>query len=89
VGESGADVFVFAGNWGQDRIQGFEAGNLEKIDLSAITNITDFADLLANHLRDNGGSAEIFFNANTILLEGISVSEIGVGLAYSADDFIF
>ncbi|WP_269062031.1 calcium-binding protein [Salipiger marinus] len=89
VGESGADVFVFAGSWGQDRIQGFEAGNLEKIDLSAITNITDFADLLANHLRDNGGSAEIFFNANTILLEGISVSEIGVGLAYSADDFIF
>ncbi|SDJ04672.1 hypothetical protein [Salipiger marinus] len=48
-----------------------------------------FGNLGSDAIVLSGAAAFDFFNANTILLEGISVSEIGVGLAYSADDFIF
>ena len=55
-------------------------------DVSAITS---FADLITNHLVNVGGTAQIVDGANTILLDGVDFSEVGVGLAYSADDFIF
>lgn len=36
-----------------------------------------------------GGTAQIVDGANSILLSGVSFSDVGVGLAYSADDFLF
>lgn len=87
-GGSGADTFAFYSNWGEDTITSFGASNNEVIDLSLAVYATDFNDLVTNHLRDNGGNAEIYFGDDTILLQGIAVSDIGVGLAYSADDFI-
>lgn len=54
-----------------------------------MSTIGVFGNLGSDAIVLSGAAAFDFFNANTILLEGISVSEIGVGLAYSADDFIF
>ncbi len=91
VGGGGNDTFVFANRFGVDTIADFAAGNAERIDLSAVTAITDFADLVAHHLVEDPTThfAKIVVAANSILLDGITVSEIGDGLAYSANDFTF
>ena len=89
TGGSGLDVFVFTGGWGQDVVTDFSSDDGEKIDFTSMNKITDFTDLVTNHLRDNGGTAEIYFASNTLLLEGVTVAEIGTGLAYSEDDFLF
>ena len=88
-GGGGADDFIFADGFGTDTINGFSANNNEDIDLSAVTNITDFNDLMANHLVNNGGFAQIVDGANTILLDGGAFGDVGAGLAYSGADFIF
>jgi Ca2+-binding RTX toxin-like protein len=91
TGGAGNDTFVFANGFGQDIIEDFSSDDAEKIDLSAVTEIADFNDLLSNHLQSVGGdTAVIVANASDlILLEGVSVSDIGVGQAYDANDFIF
>lgn len=90
----GHDTFVFAGNFGHDAITDFAAANHEKIDLTAVTGITSFADLVNNHhiIDDPGGNGYAMIDdgaGNTILLEHVHVSDIGVGQAYSAADFLF
>ena len=89
TGNKNADTFVFAGDFGNDVITDFAAFNTEKVNLSAISEITDFADLLANHLVDDGGKAKIVVGSNSILLQNVDFTDVGVGLAYSANDFIF
>ena len=90
TGGGGADRFVFVGAFGDDTIFGFAGGNAEKIDLSGVRAITGFGDLLAHHLVDAGnGDAMIVAGTKSILLDGITVAEIGDNLAYSAGDFIF
>ncbi|NKW91422.1 matrixin family metalloprotease [Rhodobacteraceae bacterium R_SAG9] len=88
-GDDGSDVFVFQSGFGTDVIHNFRANNAEDIDLSSVGAITSFADLLANHLVDDGGTAKIVAGANSILLVGVAFSDVGVGLDYSAADFIF
>ncbi|MCP9481431.1 hypothetical protein NNA36_05605 [Shimia sp. CNT1-13L.2] len=89
TGNKNADTFVFEGNFGNDVITDFAAFNTEKVDLSRISEITDFADLLAEHLVDDGGKAKIVVGSNSILLQNVDYTDVGVGLAYSANDFIF
>ncbi|MGX9353360.1 M10 family metallopeptidase C-terminal domain-containing protein (plasmid) [Shimia sp. W99] len=89
LGGDGNDVFAFEDGFGQDVITDFNSHNSEDIDLSGVTNITDFTDLLNNHLVNSAGTAQIVDGANSILLQGVAFSAIGVGLVYSADDFIF
>jgi Ca2+-binding RTX toxin-like protein len=89
TGGEGADRYVFANNFGNDTVFGFDAVDAEKINLAGVTGIVDFADLVANHLNNVGGTAQIQMDANTILLNGVAFINVGVGLAYSADDFIF
>lgn len=88
-GGSKKDVFVFGNNFGNDIITDFAASDAEDINLSAVTAINNFTDLITNHLSDNGGFAQIDVGVNSILLEGVAFANVGVGLAYSADDFIF
>ena len=85
IGGSGADDFVFEDGFGIDVIGDFDtASGAEDIDLSAVTNITDWADLQANHITSNGaGHAVIFDGLNTITLSGVAVASLAV------DDFIF
>ena len=89
IGGAGSDRFIFANGFGNDTVVGFEAFNKEKISLAKVTGITDFVDLVTNHLNDVGGIAQIQVGTNTILLDGVAFSDVGAGLAYSAEDFIF
>lgn len=89
TGGNGNDVFVFADGFGQDTIFGFNAADGEVIDLRNVTQITDFTDLVNNHLVDAGGFARIVDGTDTILLKGVSFADVGTGLAYSEADFLF
>ena len=93
TGSTGNDTFVYANGWGIDTITDFSTSDLEDIDLAALTNITDFTDLLANHVRDTLVSGvntlEIFDGANVIRLTGYTTADIGVASAISANDFLF
>ncbi|WP_304363773.1 calcium-binding protein [Jiella marina] len=84
TGGINGDTFVYANGFGQDTITDFEELNdFEKIDLSAVTAITDFADLAANHLTQSGANAVITDGANTITLNNVNVADL------DANDFIF
>jgi len=97
AGGLGADTFIFAPGHGQDVIDSdiamgteFEPG-VDKIDLSAIRQISDYQDLTGYHLSDVGDSTTIdtddtsggFQGQNTITLESVQNEEL------TADDFIF
>ncbi len=83
-GGTGSDTFVFSGEFGVDVIRDFEASNnSEKIDLSAVVDITSYNDLINNHLSDSAGGAVIASGSHTITLEGVTVSEL------DTNDFIF
>ena len=88
-GGIGPDTFVFADGFGNDTITDFNAKNLEKINLSGVTGITSFADLFKNHLEDHGTFVLIVDGANSIRLEGVTMSQFGAGQDYSGGDFIF
>ncbi len=89
IGGNGDDVFVFDDNFGNDVITFFSSSNAEKIDLSQVSAITDFTDLVTNHLANSGGLAQIFVGADTILLQNVAFADVGTGLAYDANDFLF
>ncbi|SEP09472.1 Regulatory P domain of the subtilisin-like proprotein convertase [Salinihabitans flavidus] len=89
TGSAGADRFDFADGFGQDVVTDFQSNDAEVINLIGVTNITDFNDLLNNHLVNNGGTAQIVDGVNSILLNGVNFNQVGVGLDYSADDFLF
>lgn len=84
TGGAGDDSFVFSSNWGQDVITDFDAlSDAETIDLSAVSNIDDFADLLANHMVQDGADVVITDGGQTLTLEGVNISNL------DANDFIF
>ncbi|PPB79351.1 hypothetical protein LV82_02978, partial [Albidovulum inexpectatum] len=57
---------------------------LEKIDLSAVSAITNLADLMANHIAQVGADVVIDDLAgNTITLTGVSLANL------DASDFVF
>ncbi|MEL7105801.1 MAG: calcium-binding protein [Pseudomonadota bacterium] len=84
-GNFNADTFVFADGGGADVITDFDLPNaFEKIDVSGLTAIGDFADLIANHAVQSGADAVISDGAGTtITLLGISIGDL------TSDDFIF
>ena len=82
-GGAGDDTFVFSGD--QDTLLGFEATNTaERIDLSGVGAITDFADLAANHMSQVGGNVVISDGlGNQLTLDSIALNTLDAG------DFIF
>ena len=85
-GQAGNDTFVFDNDFGNDVIFGFEAkNNLEKIDLSAVVSIVDFADLRDHHMNQVGADVVIDdLEGNTITLAGITIADLLEG-----NNFIF
>lgn len=84
IGGSGADRFIFRDGFGRDVVHDFDRDLVgEVIDLSALANIVDWADLKTNHLSTVGGNAVITDGTNTITLRGISHTIL------TQDDFLF
>ncbi|MFC6583690.1 hypothetical protein [Sulfitobacter aestuariivivens] len=88
AGNFNADRFVFAdfgGGFGRDTITDFAATNdFERIDLSRVGSIVNFADLVANHMSTLGSG--VFINAgggNTITLLNVTIGDL------DAFDFVF
>ena len=86
-GGSDNDIFEFDDNFGQDVIADFELGS-DRIDLSDVTNITDFDDLLANHIDTNADGALVIFDGDNTITLNPSSSPIDPA-TLTADDFIF
>lgn len=84
-GEAGSDVFVFDDNSGNDKIFDFDAFDaLEIIDLSAVSKIKSFSDLISNHLEQDGGDCIIDDGkGNVITLVDVLISDL------DASDFMF
>lgn len=85
TGGANSDVFLFEDGFGADTITDFNVFDaLELIDLSAVSSIVSWADLLANHLSDIG--ADVLIDAgsgDTITLAGLDLGDL------ASDDFIF
>ena len=89
TGGGGPDTFVFVDGFGNDTITDFSGANKEKIDLSGVSGIADFTDLVANHLDDHGTFVVIVDGTDSIKLDGVTMSQFGAGHAFSGTDFIF
>jgi len=85
-GQLGSDTFVFADGHGIDTIADFDATDaLEKIDLSALTLFTSFADLEADGVMEQVG-ADVMIDTgdgNAIWLTDVALADL------DADDFLF
>lgn len=80
-GGLGADTFIL--KHGGDIVQDFTTGD-DLISLRRVAEITDFDDLLANHLNQNGDDLEIVVDGNLVaVLTGVSANEA------TEDDFLF
>ena len=84
TGGAGDDSFAFIDDWGVSRITDFDAlSDAETIDLSAVSAIDDFADLLANHISQSGSDVIITDGTNTLTLTGVDINDL------DANDFLF
>ena len=86
TGGLGSDTFVYQNGFGaNETITDFdEFDNNEKIDLASVAAIVDFADLVANHMAQNGAHVEITDGVGGM----ITVQNALVG-DMNALDFIF
>jgi len=80
-GGIGSDVFVFADGFGSDRVVDFDvADTAERIDVSAVTAVADWADLLTNHMTQSGADTVIDTGGgNVIVLAGVSLATLTAG----------
>ena len=79
AGGDGKDTFVFGDLDGRDNIYDFTVSGKEHdvIDLSASAIITDFADLMANHVMVENGELKITMSdGNYIRLYGLQPSDL-------------
>lgn len=84
IGGGGTDRFIFDDLSGSDTIRGFNSkNNKEKIDLSNVTGITDFADLAANHMNQVGAHVVIDDGTISITVENVLLGDMNNG------DFLF
>ena len=84
-GGSGSDTFVFAGRFGRDRIDDFDArDDRERIDLSDVRAIRNWRDLERNHLEERGDDVVIDAgSAGRLRLEDVRMGDL------DRDDFVF
>jgi serralysin len=85
-GGAGADLFIFVDGFGNDVIKDFNTSEVgEYIDLSHVSEIAGFDDLMANHLSSNeyGNAVIDDGHGNSIILQGVAMNSL------LADDFLF
>jgi Ca2+-binding RTX toxin-like protein len=81
-GNEGNDTFVVTSNAQLDAILDFEAG-IDRIDLTALAGIDDFAGLEALAVEDSGNTIFDLGGGNQLLLYQVSLATL------DANDFIF
>lgn len=80
------DIFLFATGDGHDEITDFDAKGRKHdiLDLSDLTSITSFKDLIRNHVERQGKDVVIDgLNGDEILLKHVKLSDLDAG------DFLF
>ena len=84
-GGKGSDQFIFKDGFGKDTIIDFDASlGTERINLRAVSSITDFADLMDNHAHQSGATSIIDDGqGNRIHLRNVDLTDL------SAGDFVF
>jgi serralysin len=76
-GERGADIFKFGNKNGMDDIKDFSLAEGDRIDLSEVSAITDYSDLVNNHLSSYVGDAYISISKkHDILIVGIDAADL-------------
>ncbi|OED46209.1 hypothetical protein AB838_19510 [Rhodobacteraceae bacterium (ex Bugula neritina AB1)] len=85
TGGKDSDLFVFANRGGTDLIQDFSTlSSGEAIDLTAVTRIKRYNDLMNNHLSEIDGNVVIDDGAGMVItLEGVAIDDL------SRNDFLF
>lgn len=84
-GEAGADIFKFSNKNGMDDIKDFSLADGDRIDLSGVSAISSYADLIDNHFFSYQGDAYIkISNGNDILVVGVDAADL-----MSESNFIF
>lgn len=84
IGGVGADVFVFRDGTGHDTIADFQGGPYgDQIDLSELTNITDFDTLRAHFVAAGGDTLLLLTDVDHILLRDVDL------VSLDSDNFIF
>lgn len=85
LGQGGTDLFVFADDWGDDRVLDFDASSTgDVVVLRDVSAISDYNDLVANHMVQWGNNVLIFDGqGNTITLTGYVLNQLESG------DFVF
>ena len=79
-GQAGADVFSFGAGNGRDDIMDFSLRQGDRIDLSQISSITGFQDLVQHHLYDSNGSAYIVIDGkDDILIRNVDPNHLTEG----------
>lgn len=81
TGGDGRDRFVFASGGGDDQILDFQEN--DRIDLSGLAGVNDFADLKAHHMKNTTGSVTISAGGDHLVIDGQHVAD------FARDDFIF
>ena len=82
TGNEGADTFVFASGHGADTITDFTV-DTDRIDLSALVDITDFSQLSISDNTDGNAVIDLSSQGGgSITLTGVSTSDL------DADDFV-
>ncbi len=78
TGSGNADIFFFENGFGDDTITDFAAGiGAEKVNLTNVSAITDFADLMASHASEVSGNTIIDdLSGNTITLIGVTMASL-------------
>ncbi|MEM6618020.1 MAG: calcium-binding protein [Pseudomonadota bacterium] len=83
-GGDGTDKFRFFDGFGRDTITDFDTTlGAEDIDLSNVSEITDFTDLTGSHMAQNGNDIWITDGNDRIILVGINIGDL------DSTDFIF
>ena len=78
-GGADADHFIFRAGDGTDTIKDFapRGSDHDVIDLSHVSEISDFADLKAHHMEQSGSAVVINYTAHdSITLEGVKIKEL-------------
>ena len=86
IGGAGSDTFVFAKGDGKDTIKDFAAtgSSHDVLDLTGLASITDFNDLVKNHMKQVGSHVQINgLNGDVIILENVKIGHLDAG------DFLF